>query len=86
VGDTTRLRILKYLAQENITPSEIARRLRLRAPTVTHHLNVLRLAGLVNLTLEEGNERYYKARREAIRDMFDLLDEFISENEDKKPQ
>ncbi len=78
MGDPTRLRILKYLAQENITPAEIARRLRLRAPTVTHHLNVLRLAGLVNLTLlEEGNERHYTARKESMKDILTDLDSFL---------
>lgn len=77
LGDPTRLRILKYLAQENITPAEIARRLRLRAPTVTHHLNVLRLAGLVNLTLEQGNERYYAARKGSISEMIFDLENFI---------
>lgn len=35
---------------------------RLRVPTVTHHLHVLRLAGLVNYTLERKNERQYSAR------------------------
>lgn len=80
MADPTRLRILKYLAQENITPAEIARRLRLRAPTVTHHLNVLRLAGLVNLTLEEGNERNYTARKESLKEIFTDLDAFLEED------
>ena len=79
LGDSTRLRILKYLVQENITPTEISRRLRLRAPTVTHHLKVLRLAGLVYLTLEDGNERYYMARMEAIKEVIDVLDNFLVE-------
>lgn len=82
LGDPTRLRILKYLSQENITPAEIARRLRLRASTVTHHLNVLRLAGLVNLTLERGNERYYASRKESIKEMLLALDYFLEENPD----
>lgn len=77
LGDPTRLRILRYLSQENITPAEIARRLRLRAPTVTHHLNVLRLAGLVYLTLDEKNERQYAARMDAIEETFASLKNFL---------
>lgn len=77
LGDPTRLRILRYLAQEPITPAEIARRLRLRAPTVTHHLNTLRLAGLVNLTLGEKNERLYAARMEAIEEVTQGLRDFL---------
>ena len=78
LGDPTRLRILRYLAQENISPAEIARRLRLRAPTVTHHLNVLRLAGLVYLTIGEKNERLYAARMEAIDELFEGVKDFLT--------
>ena len=77
LGDSTRLRILKYLVQENIYPAEIARRLRLRAPTVTHHLKVLRLAGLVVLTLDENNERRYTARMDAIEEVSAKLMDFL---------
>ncbi len=78
LGDPTRLRILRYLAQESITPAELARRLRLRAPTVTHHLNQLRLAGLVYLTLGEKGQRRYAARPDAVEEAFEILRIFLS--------
>jgi len=82
LGDPTRLRILRYLAQERITPAELARRLRLRAPTVTHHLNLLRLAGLVYLTLGDKGKRHYEARPEAVDEAFEILKTFLgSSNE-----
>jgi len=65
LADPTRLKILCYLNQEELTPSELSRRLNLRAPTLTHHLKELRLAGLVNLTLH-GQEKLYRARLEAL--------------------
>jgi DNA-binding transcriptional ArsR family regulator len=77
MADPTRLRILRYLAHEQLTPAEISRRLRLRAPTVTHHLNALRLAGLVHLTLVAHVERRYTARMEAIQEMCSLIEEFL---------
>jgi len=78
LSDPTRLRILHYLAQEPLTPAELSRRLRLRAPTVTHHLKLLRLAGLVQLTLGEGKEeRRYAARPEAIQATFASLEGFL---------
>ena len=80
LADPTRLRILRYLSQESVSPAELARRLRLRAPTVTHHLNVLRLAGLVYLTLGEQDERCYAARLEAIDSLFAGLKDFLAEN------
>jgi len=65
LADPTRLKILWYLNQEELTPSELSRRLNLRAPTMTHHLKELRLAGLVNLTFH-GQEKLYRARLEAL--------------------
>ncbi len=78
LADPTRLRILRYLSQETMSPAQLTRRLRLRAPTVTHHLNTLRLAGLVYLTLGEKKRKLYTARSEAIRGMFSSLEAFLS--------
>jgi DNA-binding transcriptional ArsR family regulator len=82
LSDPTRLRILHYLANEPLTPSELARRLRLRAPTVTHHLKALRLAGLVQLTVgEEHEDRRYAARTEAVASAFQSLQGFLQQGE-----
>jgi len=78
LADPTRLRILRYLSQETMSPAQLVRRLRLRAPTVTHHLSALRLAGLVYLTLGEKKRKLYTARSEAISGTFSSLDEFLS--------
>ncbi len=79
LADPTRLRILRYLAHEQLTPSDLARRLRLRPPTVIHHLNALRLAGLVHLTLTEQEDRGYTARLAAANSLFEHLQEFIQD-------
>lgn len=87
LADPTRLRILHYLAQEPLTQAELARRLRLRPPTVTHHLNALRMAGLVYILLEkvkDENNRYM-ARREAIQSMGELLDDFLNAKTASQP-
>lgn len=76
LADPTRLKILFYLSQESLAPSELARRLHLRAPTVTHHLSELRLASLVNVTIE-GQEKKYKVRREALQSTFSSLQDFL---------
>ena len=76
LADPTRLKILRYISQEELTPSELSRRLNLRAPTVTHHLKELRLAGLVNLTLR-GQEKLYRARLEALDSVHVDLKEFL---------
>jgi len=77
LGDPTRLRILHYLTDQPQTPSSLARKLRLRAPTVVHHLHVLRLSRLVRLTMEAEGKRRYAARPEAIEQVFADLQRFI---------
>lgn len=82
LADPTRLRILRYLMDKPLTPSQLARKLRLRAPTVVHHLNELRLAGLVQLTVdtpEKKGDRRYAARAEAIPRVFEALQAFLSQ-------
>lgn len=82
LADPTRLRILRYLTSSPHTPAQLARKLRLRAPTITHHLHDLRRAGLVQLTLKAGNERHYAARVERLDEMFGWLTEFVQQGDD----
>ncbi len=84
LSDPTRLRILRYLSQEPMTPSALARKLRLRAPTVVHHLSILRLAGLVYLSVDiahRKSERFYMARSEMVQQTFAMLNAFLSGGE-----
>ena len=76
LADPTRLRILRYLTDEPLTPAELARRLRLRSPTVIHHLDALRLARLVIVTLDAEGKRY-AVRPNAVADVFALLNQFV---------
>lgn len=77
LADPTRLRILRDLAAQPLTPAELSRRLRLRPPTVVHHLRILRLAGLVEITVSAGSERMYAARLAAIEAVPQALIRFI---------
>ena len=81
LGDPTRLRILRYLTAEPQTPVQLARRLRLRVPTVIHHLHTLRLAELVHLTLGKEDKRRYAARPEAVAASFATLKVFLERDE-----
>lgn len=76
LSDPTRLRILRYLAEGPLTPGQLARRLRLRGPTVIHHLNALRMATLVELS-GVGKETTYAIRGEAIPAMCEGLQDFL---------
>jgi DNA-binding transcriptional ArsR family regulator len=63
LGDESRLRILRYLADGDRYLTEIANELELSKPTIKHHLAQLRAAGLVTL-IEQGNLTYYSLRHD----------------------
>lgn len=82
LADPTRLRILRYLAADPMTPADLARRLRLRPPTVTHHLRALRIAGLIRLTIDSNNRRLYALRQEGITGTYQVLQAFLESGEE----
>ena len=77
LSDSTRLRILRYVAQEPQTAAELSRVLRLRPPTVNHHLSQLRMAGMVQVYLDSSGERKYSARYEGFEDTQEMLNSFV---------
>lgn len=81
LADPTRLRILRYLAHASLTPTQLAERLRLRPPTVVHHLHVLRMARLVQLVLGEAGGRRYALRPGAIEATTGALRDFVTDGE-----
>jgi DNA-binding transcriptional ArsR family regulator len=76
LSDPTRLLILRYLSEKSLTPAQLARILRLRAPTVIHHLSALRLAGLLYVSLDAEGEKHYAVRETAVKDTFEALYNF----------
>jgi DNA-binding transcriptional ArsR family regulator len=78
LSDPSRLLILRYLSDQPLTPSQLARKLRLRAPTVTHHLSALRLAGLVYVSLDEAEEKRYTVREAVVAETFESIHKFLS--------
>jgi DNA-binding transcriptional ArsR family regulator len=79
LSDPTRLRILRYLATRSLRLAELSRLLRLRPPTVLHHLYVLRTAELIQITFLEDSERRYSLRQEALGNVMDALNHFLQD-------
>lgn len=77
LGDETRLRILRLLRDRDWYLTEIAERLELSKPTISHHLVHLRAAGLVTLT-EEGGLSYYSLRRDRLEDASAELKRYLT--------
>ena len=78
LADPTRLRILRTLLEAPSTPSDLAKSLRLRPPTVVHHLHILRLAGLVLVTVAPKTERRYAIRQEGLDATLVNFQDFLS--------
>jgi len=83
LADPTRLRILRYLSASPLTPADLSRKLRLRAPTVVHHLAQLRLAGMVTIEIEPDGERRYALRLAGIDVVRAQIDAFIDQPTDR---
>jgi len=78
LGDETRLRILRLLAEQDRYLTELANELELSKPTISHHLAQLRSAGLVTV-VEEGNLTFYSLRRDRISEAGPELGAFLAQ-------
>jgi DNA-binding transcriptional ArsR family regulator len=65
MADETRQRIMKCCCCERLTVTEITEQIGVSQPTVSHHLAILRDAGLVTIE-REGRETYYSLNQERI--------------------
>ena len=65
VGDPTRHTILNFCCCEKRSVGEIAKHVKLRQPTVTHHMSLLLEAGLVNRE-QEGKQVFYKVNQKQM--------------------
>ena len=72
VADPTRWRILQLLATEELCTTHLQDELGLRQNLVSHHLRVLREAGLVD-TSPCGRYTYYRLRPGALDDVRDTV-------------
>lgn len=77
LADQSRLRILKLVAAGPLTQAEIARELRLRPPTITHHLRILRRANLIRLTESRTGAKRYSVRSTELKSLPERLFGFV---------
>jgi DNA-binding transcriptional ArsR family regulator len=62
LGDTTRYAIASILARNPTTSAELSRSLRVSKPTITHHVQALRAAGLIAETPGGGSTKLSLSR------------------------
>jgi len=80
LSDPTRLRILKLVAERPMGAAELARAVRLRTPTVLHHIHALRLSGLIRIQVPEPQAKEkarFSLRPQAVQEVMASLDGFL---------
>jgi len=81
LGDSTRLKILKLMANEELCSCEVMAALELTQPTTSHHLGILERAGILN-SRRNGKWVFYKIANSTVKNMvakgFNLIEEYRS--------
>jgi DNA-binding transcriptional ArsR family regulator len=65
MANESRLKLVGVLAQRECSVEELAALLRLKEPTISHHLSRLKASGLVTMR-PEGNTHFYRLDSEAL--------------------
>jgi DNA-binding transcriptional ArsR family regulator len=78
LGDPTRLRIFWLLCHTEECVTDIAEYMEMTSPAVSHHLRLLKTAGLV-VTRREGREVLYRVADTALAGELHLIMERIAE-------
>jgi len=73
LADPTRRALFERVKQRPYTVGDLATYLRVRQPTVSQHLRVLRQARLVS-DRRDGTRRYYRASREGLAELRTYLE------------
>lgn len=76
-SDETRLKILRLLTREPQRTQDLAKRLDLTAPTISHHLTQLRIAGLVQIRMTQDMRQVYAVRPEVVNELFSALRSYL---------
>ncbi len=75
LGDETRLKMVQLLAgHDSLCVCELQQAFDLGQPTISHHLRILREAGLVDV-VRRGTWAYYSLRRDTMMQLIHVLGE-----------
>ncbi|MFI5358994.1 MAG: autorepressor SdpR family transcription factor [Halanaerobiales bacterium] len=85
LSDKTRRRILELLKEGDLTAGEIAERFEMTKPSITHHLNILYQADLVDRE-RQGQYIYYTLNTSVLQDVMSWLLDFFGDSEENKDE
>jgi DNA-binding transcriptional ArsR family regulator len=76
IAQPTRRRIMRLLADGELSAGAVASRFAVTQPAISQHLRVLREAGLVD-ERRDGTRRLYRVRPEGLADLHEFLAELL---------
>lgn len=82
LGNRTRRQILNLLAEGDLTAGEIADRFAITKPSISHHLNALKQAGLV-IDERKGQNIYYSLNTTVFEEVMGWILGFIDKEQVK---
>ena len=77
LGDPTRRQIIEMLREKDLTAGEIADAFDISKPSISHHLDLLKQAGLV-VSVKQGQFIYYSLNTTVLEDAMTWLLTFTS--------
>lgn len=77
LNDPTRREILELLKEKDLTAGEIADRFNISKPSISHHLDLLRQAGLV-VSVKEGQFISYSLNTTVMDEMLQWILQFTN--------
>lgn len=83
LSDPTRRKIIMLLKKEDLTAGEIAEHFDMTKPSISHHLNLLKQAGLVN-DERKGQNIYYSLNTTVFQELIGWFFDVINVKEDGK--
>jgi ArsR family transcriptional regulator len=75
LGDPNRRKVVRLLVQNDMTAGEIAEHFNMTKPTISHHLSVLKQAGIVS-DEKQGQYIYYSLNATVFQELVGWLMEF----------
>ncbi|MEO6851616.1 MAG: autorepressor SdpR family transcription factor [Mucilaginibacter sp.] len=82
LNDPTRREILELLKDKDMTAGDIADKFSISKPSISHHLDLLRQAGLV-VSVKEGQFIYYSINTTVMDEMLKWILQFKSPQNNK---
>jgi len=81
LNDPTRREILELLKDKDLTAGEIADKFSISKPSISHHLDLLRQAGLV-VSVKEGQFIYYSLNTTVMDEVLKWIMQFKDQKKD----